>query len=102
MNTTIKSICITMLVLVVCIAGVVIQDKANHYSVPAEVIGLDYDGYTLFETKDGNIWAYELKDHLDKGTEVKLNMLDNSPDGKTVKYNTILSIELDGVTVETE
>lgn len=77
------------------------QDKANTYSVSATVYGKDCDGYTLFKTPDGNIWAYELadEDYLQKGKEVTLNMYDNTHDGKDVRWNTILSIEVDGSTI---
>lgn len=70
-------------------------DKANEYTVSAVVYGTDTDGYTLFETPDGNLWAYELPAHVAKGTKAKLNMYDMSPDGKDVTDNIILSVEIE-------
>lgn len=101
MNHIVKTFMIIILVCTIGVGGIILQDKANRYSVPATVIGLDDDGYTLFETPDGNVWAYELADgdFLQKGKEVTLNMYDNSPDGKDVRWNTILSIEVDGSTI---
>lgn len=69
------------------------MDKVNHYSVPATVYGLDYDGYTLFETEDGNLWAYELPDHLAKGTHVTLNMYDMT-NGESRINDIILSVTI--------
>ena len=72
-----------------------LDDKSKEYSVPAVVYGTDYDGYTLFETNDGNLWAYEIPFHVDKGTKATLNMYDMSPDGKDVTDNVILSVEIE-------
>lgn len=97
-NRIVKIVMVSLLFVASFIIIGVVQDKANTYSVSATVYGKDCDGYTLFETPDGNIWAYELadEDYLQKGKEVTLNMYDNSPDGKDVRWNTILSIEIDG------
>ena len=94
-----NGVLIAVVVVVVSIIALDIQYKTNHYSIPAVVYGVDCDGYTLFETKDGNLWAYKLADpfYLNKGTEVRLNMYNMSPDGHSVKDNIVLSVEYNGV-----
>lgn len=95
MKTRLKIIVGAMLLALIIIGTAFAFDKANHYSVPAVVTGTDYDGYTLFETPDGNLWAYELPAHVAKGTKATLNMYDMSPDGKDVTDNVILSVEIE-------
>ena len=89
-NIFLGIVCLFVIIVLSC----VLVDKAKCYTVPATVVGTDYDGYTLFETPDGNIWAYEIPFHVAKGTNAKLNMYDMSPDGKTVTDNVILSVEI--------
>lgn len=89
-NILLAIVCFIAIMTLTCI----MVDKAKEYTVSATVVGTDYDGYTLFETPDGNIWAYELPFHVAKGTDARLNMYDMSPDGKTVSDNVILSVEI--------
>lgn len=102
MTTKIKIIGIVLIIIATFIGGLYLQDKASHYTVPAYVYGHEGTETHLFETPDGNIWAYDLNDYIPTGKEVKLNMLDMSPDGKDVTHNIILSINIDGVDVTTE
>ena len=96
---TIKATLITLVVCLIFIGGVYLQDKSAHYSVPAIVYGHEGTETHIFETPDGNIWAYDLNDYIPTGKEVRLNMLDMSPDGKDVTHNKILSVNIDGVDV---
>ena len=99
-KTIIKGTCIAVLSIAFLIGVCLASDYMNKYSVPAVVVGLDNEGNTLFETQDGNLWAYELPTYIGRGKEVRLNMYDMSPDGRTVEDNIILSITIDGTEVK--